>query len=141
MPTMVRYNSNHSPDGNRICGPSEVIVEYPEAKQSCTDIYEYAENALNENTYLVTELLQSICSEGYPEIDVIELDQERNFIICAEEVIYSGCRDIDFRSELKVRLSRRFEKDGIYFFLSENAVLCFRHWLKGDGPEEEEEEP
>jgi hypothetical protein len=54
-------------------------------------------------------LLQSICSEGYPEIDVVELDEERNFIICAEEVIYSGCRDHDFarRSTSDFRLGSR----------------------------------
>lgn len=136
MPSEACYHSNSTPDGNHSFGPPEVIVKYPDAEPPCEDLYEYVEIALNENTHRIEELLQPICQEGYPEVERVERNDVGEFIVSAEEIVYSGCRDIDFRSDFNVQLSCRFDKDGIHFFLSENAVLSFQHWC-GDEPEED----
>src|SRR6516165_8470774 len=101
----VRYNPNCTPDGNHRFGPPEIIVPYPKESLSPAEFDEYMEIALNENSYTVAELLQYICQEGYAEVDVVEQDSEGHFVIHAEEVVYSGCSDLDFRSDFDVKLT------------------------------------
>ena len=132
----ARYNPNCTPDGNRSFGPPEIIVPYPEENLTPAEFDEYMEIALNENSYTVAELLQYICQEGYAEVDVVEQDSEGHFVIHAEEVVYSGCSDLDFRSDFDVKLTARKDSDGVHFCLSKNAVLSFNHWL-GDGEDDD----
>jgi hypothetical protein len=131
----VYYNSNCTPDGNHSFGPPEIVILYPEERLSRAALDEYLEITLNENSDLVEELLQQICQEGYAEVRLIEQDKDGNFIAYAEEVVCSGCRDLDYRSDFNVRLTVRREEKAVCFYLSENAVLSFQHWM-GGGPDD-----
>jgi hypothetical protein len=123
----VQYNENCTPDGNHSSGPPEIIVPYPKEAFLRPDLSEYLEIALNENSYEVAEIFQQICYEGYPEVDVVEQNKGGEFIVAVDEVIHH--LGIDDRSHYDIRLSCRYESDGVHFFLSEDAVLSYQHWL------------
>jgi hypothetical protein len=125
----VYYNSNCTPDGNHSFGLPEIVIPYPKEKLTSRELDEYLEATLNENSDLVEELIQHVCQEGYVEIGVVEQDSEGRFIVRAEEIVYSGCRDLDFHSAFQVKLTLRKDNDGVHFFLSKNAVMSFDHWL------------
>jgi hypothetical protein len=137
----IYYNSNCTPDGNYSFGPPEIVIPYPEERLSEAALDEFLEAKLYENSDLVEELLQQVCREGYAEMYDVSRDTDGNFIVYAEEVVYSGCRDLDRRSNFDVQLTAQRDEESVRFYLSENAVLSFQHLL-GDGSDNfEDAEP
>lgn len=99
-------------------------IEIPFNKES---ILEGVEDELYDHLNELEGLLHGLCSDGSVDADSIEVKRKgERFEVSWDELVYSGCRDLDFRNKCNVTLDHKFTDTGVVLFVAEDTVASIR---------------
>jgi hypothetical protein len=100
--------------------PDEIIVPYPRKL-----LLEHVDELLSGPKLEV--MLQGLCSEGTVDECWVE-ERDGKVFASWTELVHSGCRDHQHVNEHEIELTYQFTKEGIRFFVADDARHSYVHW-------------